>query len=537
MGLSTAVDRFFKVSERGSSIGTEIKSGIATFLTMSYILLVNPQILGAAGLPVKAVVTATALSSTLASLLVGLTANLPVGMSPGMGLNAYLVFSQVLGLHVSIEKALAGCLVAAGVVAVLAVIRALSLILRVVPDSIKLATVVGMGLLLTFIGLQSSKIVVKDEETMVTMGNLLGLEPVLAISGLAIIAALHFRNVKGSIIIGIMVTAVAYFAIQRTWPTSFVALPHLQFFPLDFSELFSKEHISPAAWSAVLAYSLVMVFDIGGAMFGLGNLAGLVKDGQVPGAVVTYLAAALGTALGAVTGTTPLIIAAESAVGIKEGGRTGLVAVTVSGCFLLSMFLAPFLQAIPQVATAPVLVLVGAMMMGESIHIDWSSMVTAVPAFLTIVIQPFTFSIANGIYAGLVMSVLLYVLTGSFMDLFRKEEEYDKEPFTEDLETRLLPEADGVANGQPNGHSPHPSQEAAWGVPAAMGAVPIEASSSYRRASLSRTFDGHHSLTGGSHGSYQRGSFTMYINTLGSQPSPGRSFLRSQQGDSEDPEH
>lgn len=196
------------------------------------------------------------------------------------------------------------------------------------------------------------------------------------------------------------------------------------------------------------------------------------------------------------------------------------------------------IQAIPQVATAPVLVLVGAMMMGESIHIDWSSMITAVPAFLTIVIQPFTFSIANGIYAGLVMSVLLYVLTGSFMDLFRRGEDYDKAPFTEDVETRLLPEAVAVAHEQANGHSPHgPQQEADWAVP---GAMPIGAGSSYagsfRRGSLSRTFDGH-DLVRGSHGSYQRGSFSMYINTLGSQSSPGRNYLRSQQGDSEDPEH
>lgn len=536
MGLAVEIDRFFKITERGSTIGTEIKSGIATFLTMSYILLVNPQILGAAGLPVKAVVTATALSSTLASLLCGLTANLPVGMSPGMGLNAYLVFSQVLGMDVPVSKALAGCLVAAGVVALLAVVRALNVILFIVPDSIKLATVVGMGLLLTFIGLQSSKIVVPDKETMVTMGDILGLEPVLAIGGLAVIAALHFRNVKGSIIIGIMVTALAYFTLEHTWPTEFLALPHLQIFQLDFSDLFKNP--KPAAWSAVLAYSLVMIFDIGGAMFGLGNLAGLVKDGQVPGAIVTYLSAALGTALGAVTGTTPLIIAAESAVGIKEGGRTGLVAVTVSGCFLCSMFLAPFLQAIPQVATAPVLVLVGAMMMGESTHIDWSSMMTAVPAFLTIVIQPFTFSIANGIYAGLVMSILLYVLTGTFLETlgfggFGASKE--AAAAEEDLEA-YIPVLDGQQYEQQQ-----QQQDSA-----AAAAVAIEGSSNGvatgRYSSGSRNVPVG-SLPSGSRGTpYERGSFSMYINTFGSHTgSPGR-VLGSQLGagshmGSEEPEH
>lgn len=417
-GLAGVIDRYFLVSARGSTIATEVKAGVATFLTMSYILLVNPQILGTAGLPVQAVVTATALASMLSSLLCGLIANLPVGMSPGMGLNAYLVFSQVLGLDVSIEAALAGCAAAAVVVAVMAVIRALSLILAIVPDAIKLATVVGMGLLLSFIGLQTSKIVVPDEATMVTMGDLLDLDCILAISGVALIAALHYRNVKGSIIVGIMVTAIAFYSFTNSWPTAFLATPRMKWWALDFSHL--VKHPKGSAWSAVMAYVLVMIFDIGGAMFGLGNLAGLVKDGEVPHSVFVYLSAAVGTLLGAFTGTTPVIIAAESAVGIKEGGRTGLVAVTISLCFMLSMFLAPFLQAIPQVATAPVLVLVGAMMMGESIHIDWSTMLTAVPSFLTIVIQPFTFSIANGIYAGLAMYFLLFFLTGNFLVYLRQ---------------------------------------------------------------------------------------------------------------------
>lgn len=529
MGWAVAVDRYFRVSERGSTLGTEVKSGVVTFLTMSYILLVNPQILGAAGLPVKAVVTATALTSTLASLVCGLTANLPVGLSPGMGLNAYLVFSQVLGLGVSVGKALAGCLVASGVVALLAVVRALNIILAIVPDSIKLAVVVGMGLLLTFIGLQTSKIVVPDKETLVTMGDLLGLEPVLAISGLAVISALHFRNVRGSIIIGVLLTAAGYFVAKHTFPHEFLALPHLQLFSLDFSDLFSASP-SPAAWSAVLAYSLVMIFDIGGAMFGLGNLAGLVQDGQVPGAVWTYLAAAGGTALGAVTGTTPLIIAAESAVGIKEGGRTGLVAVTVAGCFASSMFLSPFLQAIPQVATAPVLVLVGAMMMGESTHIDWSSMLTAVPAFLTIVIQPFTFSIANGIYAGLVMSVLLWLLTGRFLDTCFAGGAKD-EP-VEDLETPILEYA------HPNGSQAAEAAGAprAPASPAAAGGIPIGPGFPRRPGSYAGGVGSVPRV--GSRGTpYERGSFTMYINTFGSHTSPRGGMLGTPQQMSEEPEH
>jgi xanthine/uracil/vitamin C permease (AzgA family) len=592
---------YFHIRERGSTVATEVKAGVCTFMTMSYILLVNGQILGAAGLPVQSVVAATALSSCVASFLAGVLANVPFGVSPGMGLNAFLVFSQVLGLGATPESALAGCMVAAALVALLASCRALNLVLSLVPDAIKLATVVGMGLLLSFIGLQTAKVVVPDAETMVTLGNLSGsVEPALAAAGLALIASLHYRNVRGSIIAGILATALAYYCFLGGWPTKVVALPHLERVELDYSTLFgggggavgggggggkeggagvaaalaavgsgqawaagaaalaatprrmlmmmttasalsspgeggggggqddgddglssppsssvaplplasaasrataervrvaspsapsrpllllngdsslptadglsvssssshpkhppphpkkknmkrrpppppppppgsspsSSSPSSPSsspkppppptptqstAWSAVCAYALVMVFDIGGAMFGLGSLAGLVRPradgrgGELPGATWVFLSACLGTALGAAAGTTPLIIAAESAVGIKEGGRTGLVAVVISMCFAASCFLAPLLQAIPQVATAPVLVLVGAMMMGESVHIDWGSMPTAVPAFLTIVVQPFTFSIANGIYAGVLMSAALFLLTG-----------------------------------------------------------------------------------------------------------------------------
>lgn len=372
-----------------------------------------------------------------------------------------------------------------------------------------LLQVVGMGLLLTFIGLQTAKVVVPDSDTMVTLGDLTSLEPVLAILGLAVIASLHYRNVKGSIILGILLTALAYFAIKDSWPRAFVSLPHLQIFHMDFSLLGAP--FNSNAWGAVVAYTLVMTFDIGGALFGLGNLAGLVKDGDIPGATVAYLAAAVGTALGALTGTTPLIIAAESAVGIKEGGRTGLVAVTVAMCFLASVFLAPFLQAIPPVATAPVLVLVGAMMMGESVHIDWSTMMTAVPAFLTIVIQPFTFSIANGIYAGLVMSVLLFILTGSFIDYFKglakgKEELADVvEPFLATIEEAPVDPAAAAVGATPalNGRS---------------GNMPVPSSgpsASRRPGSFAGSLTGHRGTP------YERGSFTMYVNTYGSQDRGG----------------
>jgi AGZA family xanthine/uracil permease-like MFS transporter len=234
------------------------------------------------------------------SLLVGLFCNMPFGVSPGMGLNAYLVYSQVLGAGVSVDVALTGCLTAALLVAALALVRALHVILAVVPDSIKLATVVGMGLLLTFIGLQSAGIVVPDPETLVTVGDLLALKPAIAIAGLALITSLSYRNVRGGIMIGILLAALGYFSAAGGWPRHFVDLPHLRIGHFDWRGL--TDNPTASAWNAVMAYTLVMVFDIGGAMFGLGNLAGLVKDGAIPGATRAYLAAAAATALGAVTG-------------------------------------------------------------------------------------------------------------------------------------------------------------------------------------------------------------------------------------------
>ncbi|GBF95930.1 guanine permease [Raphidocelis subcapitata] len=466
------------------------------------------------------------------SLLVGLGCNMPFGVSPGMGLNAYLVYSQVLGANVPLDAALAAVAASAALVALLAAIHALRVILAVVPDSIKLATVVGMGLLLTFIGLQSADIVVADPETMVTVGDLFALKPSIAIAGLALITALSYRNVRGGIMIGILLAALAYFAAAGGWPTRFVDIPHLRIGSFDWRGLFVDP--TPAAWSAVLAYTLVMVFDIGGAMFGLGNLAGLVKDGAIPGATRCYLAAAAATALGAVTGTTPVIIAAESAVGIKEGGRTGLVAVTISACFGLSVFFAPFLQSIPQVATAPVLVLVGAMMMGESDQIDWRNMLVAVPAFLTIVVQPFTFSIANGIYAGLVMSCLVYLLTGTFFEVARDMWAGVRGGGDLDGSAPALEEPSDAA-----GADPEAAAEAAAGKDDGLAAPLLGGSAGGSESDLSalhppaaRASDAisitqrRGSREGGAAGSlprshpYERGSFGMLINTHGSHQAP-----------------
>mmetsp|Transcript_7551 Transcript_7551/g.20098 ORF Transcript_7551/g.20098 Transcript_7551/m.20098 type:complete len:506 (-) Transcript_7551:990-2507(-) len=415
--MEEALDKFFSISARGSNVATEIRAGVATFLTMSAILMTNPQILSKAGLPTAAVTSSTALTSCLATLAIGLIANLPFGMAPGMGLNAYFAYNQILDEEIPVDCAFAGCFVAAVAVAILAAVGALGFILRLAPDTIKMAVVVGMGLLLSFIGLQAAHVVVPVKETLVGLGNLQSTNVWLVVFGLSLIVALQYRGFKAAILIGVAATAAGHFLISSDWPQHYVSLPDFKHFGLDFSELLKP---NGQAYSAVLAYVLVMVFDIGGAIFGLATLSGLVEaDGTVHGTLTTYLAAAGGSALGAATGTTPLILAAESAVGIKQGGRTGLVAVTIAVCFAASLFFAPALQSIPSFATSPVLILVGMMMMSESANIDWTHIPTALPAFLTIMIQPFTFSVANGIYAGLLFSFILKAMCGDPYQGFR----------------------------------------------------------------------------------------------------------------------
>ncbi|KAG1679317.1 hypothetical protein FOA52_009347 [Chlamydomonas sp. UWO 241] len=416
MGFHNALDKYFQISARGSTLAVEIRAGLATFLTIAYIMAVNPQILSAGGLEQSEVFTATCLSSIIASAGLGLFANLPFAISPGMGMNAYLAFNQVLGAHATPEQALATVLVAAVIVAFLAIVRALSVIMHLVPNTVKLATVLGMGLLLSLIGMHECGIVVPDPQTMVGMGNLLTPEAIVAGVGLALITVLLSKNVKGSILIGIAAAAIALWTVRGDWPTAFFAVPKLRIYTPDFSKILAG---NGGALSAILAYTLVMVFDIGGALFGLGSLAGLQEGGKVAGSVAAYLSAAAGSVIGAILGTTPLIISAESAVGIKEGGRTGLVGLVVAACFVISLPIAPLLQALPAEATAPVLVLVGAMMMSEAANLDWTDMKVAVPAFLTMAVQPFTFSISNGIYVGLAFSVMLWILTGDFLDTFR----------------------------------------------------------------------------------------------------------------------
>lgn len=407
-----ALERFFHIRERGSSVGTELRAGLVTFLTMAYILLVNPQILSEAGMPAADVTVATALGAAFGTLLMGVYANFPFALAPGMGLNAYFTYGVVMGLGVDWRFALTAVFVEGLLFIVLSYGGVRTLILRAIPAPIKLATTTGIGLFLALIGLRNAGLVTDSPATLVQLGVLHAPVPLLALAGLVIIGVLSSRKVQGSLLIGIAVVAVAAWVLglakaPQAW-VSVPALPRETFWAFDFSQVLTGKFLT-----VMLAFLFVDVFDTAGTLLGMGRIAGFLKpNGELPGAGRGFMADAVGTSAGAAFGTSTVTVYIESAAGVEEGGRTGLTAVVVSVLFLLSLFFVPTLAAIPPVATAPVLVVVGALMMSGARELEWNRMDDALPAFLTIALMPFTYSIANGISAGIVSYAALKLLSG-----------------------------------------------------------------------------------------------------------------------------
>lgn len=415
MSFSRTLDDYFEISKRGSNVQTEIRAGITSFLTIAYILLVNPQIMSQAGVPSSDIVVATALSSAIGTLLVGVVGNLPFGLAPGMGLSAYLVYGLVLGNVLTVKEALTSCLVAGLLLGAFAVSGVSKLLMRLVPRSVKLAIVVGMGILVAMIGMVSVKLVVANDKTLVALGDLTDLPLLVALGGLVLIGSLVFHNVKGGILIGITFLTCFMWYLDGQMPASFVEMPHLQMGVSDFIDLstLSDADALQRMAPAIAAFVFIGIFDVSGVMFGLAALGDLMhSDGSIPGSLWSFLGSSLGTIIGAAMGCTPIIVTVECAAGIKEGGRTGLTSVTIGILFLFSVFLAPLFGSVPPAATAPVLILVGTMMMAESKHIDWGDMGAAIPAFLTVVMMPLTYSITNGIVFGMVSALAFYVTTG-----------------------------------------------------------------------------------------------------------------------------
>jgi adenine/guanine/hypoxanthine permease len=411
------IERLFGVRHAGSTPGTELRAGVVTFLTMSYILFVNPQILAQAGLPAGDVAVATALSSAAATLLMGLWANYPIALAPGMGLNAYFTFGVVLGLGVPWRVALAAIFVEGLLFLLLSLSGARSALVSAIPAPIKVATAGGIGLLLAIIGFEHAGLVVDHPITLVTLGDVAAPGFLLALCGLLVITALLSRGVRGAILIGILAVTGASWALGlATLPEQFVTLPALPtetFLAMDFSGLLTGKLLI-----VILAFLFVDIFDTAGTLLGVGRLGGFLDErGDLPRSERAFAADAVGTVCGAALGTSTVTAYVESATGIEEGGRTGLTAVTVAGLFLVSLFVTPLLIAVPAIATAPALIVVGALMMQSVREVPWGEPANAVPAFLTIAAMPLTYSIANGISLGIVSWVGIRLFSGRWREI------------------------------------------------------------------------------------------------------------------------
>ena len=429
------MDKFFKLKERGTDVRTEFIAGITTFMTMAYILAVNPSILGAAGMDTGAVFTATALASALASICMALFANLPFVLSAGMGLNAYFAYTVVLGMGYSWEVALTAVFVEGIVFILLSLTNVREAIFNAIPGGLKVAVSVGIGLFITFIGLQNAHIVV-DGSTLVGLFsfkgsiqagtfNYEGITVVLALLGILITSFLVIKNVKGNILLGILITWVLGIICQLTGlyvpapdagfysliPSGIVSAPASlapTLFKMDFSVIGSLNFLV-----VVFAFLFVDIFDTLGTLIGCATKADMLdKDGKLPGIKGALMADAVGTTVGACFGTSTITTFVESSSGIAEGGRTGLTSIVSGALFLLALFFSPIFLAIPSFATAPALVVVGFFMMQQVAKIAWNDMLEAIPAFICIFAMPFMYSISEGIAFGVISYVVLHAAAG-----------------------------------------------------------------------------------------------------------------------------
>jgi AGZA family xanthine/uracil permease-like MFS transporter len=411
------LERLFGLKAQGTNVRTEVLAGVTTFMTMAYIVVVNPAILGEAGMPVAAVAAATCLAAGFGSILMGLIANYPLALAPGMGLNAYFTYTVVKGMGVPWETAL-GCVFLSGVAfLVLTLVGVRQMIVAAIPKPLFSAVAAGVGLFIAFIGLKEAGIIVASPATTVALGDLTTPTAAVAILGLVLIAVLQAWRVKGAILIGILLAAAAGWALglAKIAPgTSSLADLTATAFKMDIGGAFHlKGGMALAMLEIVFVFLFVDLFDNVGTLVAVTKKAGLqAPDGSIPRLNRILLADSAATMVGAMAGTSTVVSYIESASGVTAGGRTGLTAVVVGLLFLVTLFFAPLVQAIPAAATAPALILVGALMVGSLVDVDWADPTVAIPAFLTLITIPLTFSIANGLAFGITSYAVLRLLTG-----------------------------------------------------------------------------------------------------------------------------
>ncbi len=409
------LDQHFRLSERGSDVRTELRAGLATFLTMAYIAFVNPQVLGDAGMPFDAVFVATCAAAAISTLIMGLHANYPVALAPGMGLNAFFSFVVVLELGYPWEVALGAVFVSGTLFVVLSVLPVRRWIIDAIPFGLKMGISAGIGFFLGIIALKNAGIVTASPATLVTSGDLLDPAPILALLGFCLIVALAARRIAGATIIGVLGVAAAGIAMGVSEWRGLLAMPPdptPTLLALDIAGALQVGMIS-----IILTFLIVDLFDTTGTLIGVARQANLLDaDGRLPGIKRAVIADSTGTVAGTMLGTSSVTSYIESGAGTSAGGRTGLTAVVVAVLFLLCLFFAPLAQSIPAYATAPAILYVACLMARALADIDWPDITESAPAVIAAIAVPLTFSIADGIGIGFLTYVVVKLLAGRFRD-------------------------------------------------------------------------------------------------------------------------
>lgn len=395
---------YFQFSERNTSYKKETIAGITTFLSMAYILVVNPVILSQTGMDKGALFTATALSAIVGSLLIGLIANYPIGIAPSMGINAFFTFTVCIGMKIPWETALTGVFIAGVLFMILSLLKIREKIINVIPQDLKHAIAGGIGFFVAFIGLKNAGIVMANESTFVAIGDLKSAPTLLAIVGFIITIILLNKGVKGGIFYGMVISTIigVVFGIIDT-PSAIVGeIPSLEpSFGVVFSHL--DEVFSPKVLAVIFTFLFVAFFDTAGALIAVASQAGLMKNNEIPNAGKALLADSMSTIVGSIFGTSTTASFVESSAGIAVGGRTGFTSVIIASCFAISLFFAPVLSIVTPEVTAPALIIVGALMATEISKINWGNFAVVIPCFVTIIMMPLTYSVATGIALGFIL--------------------------------------------------------------------------------------------------------------------------------------
>ena len=405
--------KLFAFNPKETTVRTEITAGITTFLTMAYILAVNPNILGETGMDKGALFTTTVLMSALPTIFMALYAKLPLALAPGMGLNAFFAYTVCLVMGYSWQFALTAVFLEGLVFLLLTVTNLREKIVDVIPNALKNAISAGIGLYIAFIGLQGAGIIVNNDATLVSLGNLTTGSALLGAIGIIVTSVLLVKNVKGALLWGILATTLIGIPLGVTQINGvFSTPPSIEpiFMQFEWSQIFTKEMVI-----IVFTFLFVDLFDCIGTVIGVANRAGLIKeDGKIPHLKEVFMVDSVSTAAGAVMGTSTVAVYVESAAGVNEGGRSGLTAFVTGICFLLALFFAPLFLAIPAAATTPVLVLVGLMMMSSVLKINFNDYAEAIPAFICVLLMPLTYSISEGIVLGHLSYIFINLLSGNY---------------------------------------------------------------------------------------------------------------------------